>query len=203
MIDFICINPSSHRENCFNIESVSCSRWQVDFYQLNEDYDPIDPDDEKHFIGSLHFTAYNLKQETSKEAYKALQLQLNYLLKASEQSQVIRYTPFKLSSLLELTQYNQDDPFTSFTYLYEDINTSQLKSTIKFYELITGKKQVFTINNIENINDMSYLYYSSLKWLYYPFGADTNTKCLDDVNEFIDLINGDVKLKDYLQNSCY
>ena len=199
MLDFICIKPSSYRVNCFNIKGVNCSRWQVDFYQLNEDYDPTDPDDENHFISSLHFTAYNLKHETPKGVYKALQLQLNYLLKASEQSQLINRAPFKFINLSELTQYNQDDPFTSFTYLYDDINTGHLKSTIKFYELLTGKKQVFTLDNIEDINDISYLYYSSLKWLYYPFGTDTNTKCLNDVNEFI----GDVKLKDYLQNRCF
>lgn len=203
MLKFICINPSEHRLHDFDIKGLNCSRWQVDFYQENEDHDPSDPDEEQHHIGTMHFTAYNLKQETPKEAYKALQLQLKLLLMASEQSQQLNYKPFVLSELTDLTRYTQDDPFAGFTYLYDDINTGQLKSAVKFYELITNKWQVFTVNNIELINDIAYQYYSALKWLYYPFTNDTNTKCLNDVNEFIDIVSGVIELKDYLQYNQY
>lgn len=202
MLEFITINPSCNRAKDFNIEGLKNSRWQVDFYQSNPDYEDDPENEDQYFIGSLHFTAYGLEQETPENAYKALCKQLKLLLQASFQDQEINYKKFNKEVLASI-DLETTNPFVGLNTDYVDIISCNLKSAIKFHELLTGKFQMFALDNIETLHSIVYNYYSAVKWLYYPFTDQTNTECLNDFGEFKALINHEIELKDYIQHNIY
>ena len=204
MLDFITINPSDHRKFDFDIKGLDCSRWQVDFYNVNPDH--LDnPEEETHIIGSLHFTAYNLKNETSSNAYKALQRQLGYIIAVATESHTIcgiPPTPFSMTHFKYMS-CGLVDPFRFITSSYTDILDGNMKSVIAYYQMLLGKTLNFNMSNIGDLSGMAYQYYSALKWLVYPFTEDTNTRCLKSLKDFRRLLKGKVELKDYLQHSIY
>lgn len=202
MLEFITINPSCNRANDFNIKGLISSRWQVDFYQTNPDYLEDPENEDQYLVGTLHFTAYDLEKNTPQQAYTALCKQLKLLLQASFQDQEIQYKPF-CNSVLENIDLESTDPFIGFKTDYSDVYCCNLKSALKFNELLTGKMSLFTIANIEDLQDIVYLYYSSVKWLFYPFTDQTNTPCFNNFEEFVKLIDHSIELRDYMPDSIY
>jgi hypothetical protein len=172
MLSFITINPSSHRENCFDLEDKINSRWQVDFYTLIDDMDG-EPD---YQVGTLHFTAYDLETEDPATVYEYLQEKVQLLVDCYLVDQ-------KYSS-------NPCDPF--FGAAYEDVLDQQLKGCLTFFNKIYNKNHTFDASNINYLTRLVYIYYSSLKWLYYGF--DGNEKCFEDLEDFNNFKTGKVPL---------
>ena len=195
MLKYITINPSDYRKNDFNIEGVLNSRWQVDFYNSI---------DEEVVIGTLHFTSYGLHEgSTGIEVYNKLRSQLLALLSASEVSQRIQYKDFLYRDIEELAYYQQDNPFTGFDFSLDETYSAHLKAALIFYNKITGKDLILSVENIDMLQGIAYNYYSSIKWLYYPFSDMTNTPCLKDLSDFKDLVSGAVKLVEKDPHSAY
>lgn len=189
MIDFITINPTQYREHCFDLEGFDCSRWEVDFYLINEHYDPeFDEDSDQHDVVSLQFTAYDLEQETPEQAYKFLQEALKVLVAC-----------YKIGN-----NYPSYGAVFSQQLEYDTIFSAELKQVLTFIKELLGINKSFNINNIDKLSTYVYLYYSSVKWLDYPFHSGCNDYTIfEDMEEFEKLVNGEYELKHYINANLY
>lgn len=189
MINFITINPTQHRQECFNVKGFKCSRWEVDFYLDNEIYEQgVDDEKDRYNIVSLQFTAYDLKQETPEQAYIFLQKALTVLV----------------SCYVLGEDYPDYGATFSQNINLEEIATDELKQVLHFIEQLLGVQPVFTSSNIDKLREYTYLYYSSVKWLDYPFHNGCNDYTIfEDMEAFENLLHGRYELKHYLNANLY
>ncbi len=190
-IEFIAINPTQHREHCFDLEGFNCSRWEVDFYRLNEGYDQdIDDPSDKYQVSSLQFTAFDLEEETPEQAYKFLQKALKAL------------NDTYLS--IEGNTYPSHGGVYSVDISFETTFSCNLKQVLIFTKTLLNIDTVFNISNIDDLCKLTYFYYSSVKWLDYPFHAGaTDHKIFESMEDFEDLANGKYELKPLLNANLF
>ncbi|AUR92221.1 hypothetical protein NVP1170O_108 [Vibrio phage 1.170.O._10N.261.52.C3] len=186
MVEFIVINTSDYRKNCFDFIGCDNSRWQIDFYSKNLYYDKSDPCDDEFLIGTLHFTAYNLKYNTARDAY-------NYLLNTLK----ILVESYRLD---QKESSNINEPYSAFTL--SDCYEENLTGCLSFYNKLFDRDHNFNSNSIKDLNRLVYQYYSALKWLSYGFG-DSNTPCFEDREDFEMFLYGNIKLMDLPPNSIW
>ena len=188
-ISHIAINPTGYREHCFDVKELKCSRWEVDFYLINDQFEEgFDEESERLIPVSLQFTAYNLKRETPRNAYKFLQKALNVLV---ECYCIDRKYPSHSGT------FHQDISL-------QDIATNELKEVLNFTDKLLEKRPVFSKSNIDDLASYTYIYYSSVKWLDYPFhNGSADHQIFEDLESFETLLNGKYELKDTLNANLY
>lgn len=189
-IDFITINPSQYREHCFDLKGFTSSRWQVDFYLLNEDYEQgIDDVSDLHHQVALHFTAYDLSEETPECAYKFLQKALRTLNQCY---------------LLENDRPVGNGAIYNVEIDYNTIFANELKTVLFFMFRMFGIKPEYNSSNIDQLATHVYLYYSSIKWLDYPFHSGCmDYEIFEDMESFDMLMKGEYELKEYMSDIIY
>lgn len=193
-VSHVVLNPSEYRHHCFDHpnKSVNNSRWQVDFYMGNPDFADF-PEEPEYFISTIHFTAYNLKKENRKEAYKRFVESLVMLAKFEGMRKTWgikdKKDPFKFSEFDEIAAHD---------------------GLGAFIEFISGKRNPFVClriqPTIDAIRDYQYLFYSSLKLLSYPFGGAGvcgGVSAFHHIDEWTEFVTTPPKLVDQQQHGIY
>lgn len=194
-ISHVAVNPSEYRANDFPhpLKEVMNSRWQVDIYLHNPIYEEGEDDIKYKFVVStIHITAYNLQEETSEHAYKFF-IEALKVLEGFERME----NPSNISD---------SDPFCGTDY---DV-ISDHKGFGSFIEFLYGSSYPFdgltTQGTIDRMNEYKYLFYSSLKLLYYPFdavGVCGGETAFYNYDEWLDFVTNPPKLVEQFAFSNY